>query len=79
MSLLNIMMELKKVANHPYLFAAAAEDAPVAPNGLFEVKAMILQKGLDLATIGTSIISVQFDTDSVLRALKLGLNLIQLD
>merc|ERR1711994_906143 len=33
-------MELKKVANHPYLFAAAAEDAPVAPNGLFEVKAM---------------------------------------
>ena len=40
MSLLNIMMELKKVANHPYLFQAAAEEAPIAPNGLFEVKAM---------------------------------------
>ena len=45
MSLLNIMMELKKVANHPYLFAAAAEDAPMAPNGLFEVKAMIMACG----------------------------------
>merc|ERR1712001_656427 len=39
-SLLNIMVELKKVANHPYLLAAAAEEAPIAPNGLFEVKAM---------------------------------------
>ncbi len=40
-SLLNIMMELKKVANHPYLMAAAAEEAPLAPSGLFETKAMI--------------------------------------
>merc|ERR1712038_1215100 len=39
-SLLNVMMELKKVANHPYLMAAAAEEAPISPNGLFEVKAM---------------------------------------
>jgi len=39
-SLLNIMMELKKVANHPYLMTAAAEDAPISPNGLFEVGAM---------------------------------------
>ncbi|XP_059098801.1 chromodomain-helicase-DNA-binding protein Mi-2 homolog isoform X2 [Tigriopus californicus] len=39
-SLLNVMMELKKVANHPYLMSAAAEEAPIAPNGLFEVKAM---------------------------------------
>merc|ERR1712012_651096 len=39
-SLLNIMVELKKVANHPYLLAAASEEAPIAPNGLFEVKAM---------------------------------------
>merc|ERR1712001_763604 len=39
-SLLNIMVELKKVANHPYLLAAAAEEAPIAPTGLFEVKAM---------------------------------------
>ena len=40
MSLLNIMVELKKVANHPYLLPAASEEAPIAPNGLFEVKAM---------------------------------------
>ena len=39
-SLLNIMVELKKVANHPYLLAAASEEAPIAPSGLFEVKAM---------------------------------------
>merc|ERR1712012_26540 len=39
-SLLNVMMELKKVSNHPYLLAAASEEAPIAPNGLFEVKAM---------------------------------------
>merc|ERR1739844_255400 len=39
-SLLNIMVELKKVANHPYLLAAAAEEAPIAPTGFFEVKAM---------------------------------------
>merc|ERR1712226_412394 len=38
-SLLNVMMELKKVANHPYLLSVAAEEAPIAPNGLFEVKA----------------------------------------
>merc|ERR1712045_268851 len=39
-SLLNIMVELKKVANHPYLLSVAAEEAPIAPNGPFEVKAM---------------------------------------
>ena len=39
-SLLNVMMELKKVANHPYLLPAASEEAPIAPNGLFEIKAM---------------------------------------
>ena len=39
-SLLNVMMELKKVANHPYLLPVAAEEAPLAANGLFEVKAM---------------------------------------
>merc|ERR1719422_2266011 len=40
-SLLNIMMELKKCANHPYLLPGPAEDAPIGPNGLFEVNAMI--------------------------------------
>ncbi len=44
-SLLNIMMELKKVANHPYLMAAASEEAPLAPNGLFEIKAMTKASG----------------------------------
>lgn len=39
-SLLNVMMELKKVANHPYLLPAAAEEGPIGPNGLFEIKAM---------------------------------------
>jgi chromodomain-helicase-DNA-binding protein 4 len=39
-SLLNVMMELKKVANHPYLLPAASEEAPISPNGLFEIKAM---------------------------------------
>merc|ERR1719464_1260762 len=34
------MVELKKVANHPYLMAQAAEEAPIAPTGFFEVKAM---------------------------------------
>merc|ERR1719450_61670 len=40
-SLLNIMMELKKCANHPYLLPGPAEEAPLAPNGLFEINAMI--------------------------------------
>lgn len=31
-SLLNIMVELKKVANHPYLLAAASEEAPIGTN-----------------------------------------------
>jgi chromodomain-helicase-DNA-binding protein 4 len=39
-SLLNVMVELKKVANHPYLMAQASEEAPIAPTGFFEVKAM---------------------------------------
>ena len=39
-SLLNVMMELKKVANHPYLLPAASEEAPIAASGLFEIKAM---------------------------------------
>ncbi len=34
------MMELKKVSNHPYLIPAASEEAPLAPSGLFEIKAM---------------------------------------
>merc|ERR1719350_2430823 len=44
-SLLNIMMELKKCANHPYLLPGPAEDAPIAPNGLFEIVAMTKASG----------------------------------
>jgi len=40
-SLLNIMMELKKCANHPYLLPGPAEEAQLAPNGLFEITGMI--------------------------------------
>lgn len=32
-SLLNIMMDLKKCCNHPYLFPTAAEEAPLGPGG----------------------------------------------
>ncbi|GAB6031265.1 choline dehydrogenase 5 [Chamberlinius hualienensis] len=35
-SLLNIMMDLKKCCNHPYLFPAAAQEAPKLPNGAYE-------------------------------------------
>ncbi|XP_050414709.1 chromodomain-helicase-DNA-binding protein 4 isoform X3 [Patella vulgata] len=40
-SLLNIMMDLKKCCNHPYLFPTAAVDAPRLPNGAFEGSALI--------------------------------------
>ncbi|KAI6201100.1 hypothetical protein M3Y96_00805500 [Aphelenchoides besseyi] len=55
-SLLNIVMELKKCCNHPYLFAKASLEAPKLPNGAYEgqslVKAsgkfVLLQKMLDI-------------------------------
>lgn len=36
-SLLNIMMDLKKCCNHPYLFPAASEEAPLGPHGNWDV------------------------------------------
>uniref|UniRef100_A0A0R3XCK4 Helicase C-terminal domain-containing protein n=1 Tax=Hydatigena taeniaeformis TaxID=6205 RepID=A0A0R3XCK4_HYDTA len=39
-SLINVMMDLKKCCNHPYLFPSAAEDAPRLPNGAFEGSAL---------------------------------------
>ncbi|VDD75410.1 unnamed protein product [Mesocestoides corti] len=39
-SLINVMMDLKKCCNHPYLFPSAAEDAPRLPNGAFEGTAL---------------------------------------
>lgn len=35
-SLLNIMMDLKKCCNHPYLFPGAAQEAAKLPNGAYE-------------------------------------------
>ncbi|XP_035230728.1 chromodomain-helicase-DNA-binding protein Mi-2 homolog isoform X3 [Stegodyphus dumicola] len=40
-SLLNIMMDLKKCCNHPYLFPAAAQEAPKLPNGAYEGTSLI--------------------------------------
>jgi chromodomain-helicase-DNA-binding protein 4 len=44
-SLLNIMMDLKKCCNHPYLFPAAAQEAPTTPNGTYETTALIKASG----------------------------------
>ncbi|TRY96280.1 hypothetical protein DNTS_024011 [Danionella cerebrum] len=35
-SLLNVVMDLKKCCNHPYLFPAAAMEAAKMPNGMYE-------------------------------------------
>ncbi|ENN70743.1 hypothetical protein YQE_12532, partial [Dendroctonus ponderosae] len=37
-SLLNIMMDLKKCCNHPYLFPAAAEEAPLGFHGQYDIQ-----------------------------------------
>lgn len=44
-SLLNIMMDLKKCCNHPYLFPAAAEEAPLGPHGNYETQSLIKASG----------------------------------
>lgn len=44
-SLLNIMMDLKKCCNHPYLFPAASEEAPVGPQGNYEVSSLTKASG----------------------------------
>lgn len=44
-SLLNIMMDLKKCCNHPYLFPAASQEAPTGPNGSYETSALIKAAG----------------------------------
>jgi chromodomain-helicase-DNA-binding protein 4 len=45
MSLLNIIMELKKCANHPYLFPKAMAEAPKRQNGAYEGEALIKNCG----------------------------------
>ncbi|XP_054288773.1 chromodomain-helicase-DNA-binding protein Mi-2 homolog isoform X2 [Macrosteles quadrilineatus] len=44
-SLLNIMMDLKKCCNHPYLFPAASQEAPLGLNGAFELQSLIKASG----------------------------------
>ncbi|XP_073970313.1 chromodomain-helicase-DNA-binding protein Mi-2 homolog isoform X6 [Rhodnius prolixus] len=44
-SLLNIMMDLKKCCNHPYLFPAASQEAPLGPNGTYDVQGLIKASG----------------------------------
>ncbi|XP_068214865.1 chromodomain-helicase-DNA-binding protein Mi-2 homolog isoform X13 [Palaemon carinicauda] len=44
-SLLNIVMDLKKCCNHPYLFPAASEEAPKLPNGMYATKDLVKASG----------------------------------
>ncbi|XP_055383518.1 chromodomain-helicase-DNA-binding protein Mi-2 homolog isoform X2 [Condylostylus longicornis] len=44
-SLINIMMDLKKCCNHPYLFPAASEEAPLTSGGGYELQAMTKASG----------------------------------
>ncbi|KAJ0068644.1 hypothetical protein NL108_010307 [Boleophthalmus pectinirostris] len=44
-SLLNIMMDLKKCCNHPYLFPVAAGEAPVLPNGSYDGNLLVKSSG----------------------------------
>ncbi|KAI6200928.1 hypothetical protein M3Y96_00786800 [Aphelenchoides besseyi] len=44
-SLVNIIMELKKCCNHPYLFAKASLEAPKHPNGAYEGQALVKAAG----------------------------------
>ncbi|XP_069042665.1 chromodomain-helicase-DNA-binding protein 3 isoform X3 [Lepisosteus oculatus] len=44
-SLLNIMMDLKKCCNHPYLFPVASMEAPKTPSGAYEGMALAKASG----------------------------------
>uniref|UniRef100_A0A3Q3VJI6 Uncharacterized protein n=1 Tax=Mola mola TaxID=94237 RepID=A0A3Q3VJI6_MOLML len=44
-SLLNVVMDLKKCCNHPYLFPAAAIEAPKMPNGMYDGSALTKSSG----------------------------------
>ena len=39
------MMDLKKCANHPYLFPSAADEAVKYPNGMYEAQALMKASG----------------------------------
>lgn len=44
-SLINIMMDLKKCCNHPYLFPTAQNEAPKYPNGAYEGNGLVKSCG----------------------------------
>lgn len=44
-SLINVMMDLKKCCNHPYLFPSAAEEAPTAAGGMYELGSLTKAAG----------------------------------
>lgn len=44
-SLLNIIMDLKKCCNHPYLFPKASIEAPKHKNGMYEGTALVKASG----------------------------------
>ncbi|XP_037719873.1 chromodomain-helicase-DNA-binding protein 3 [Drosophila subpulchrella] len=44
-SLLNIMMDLRKCCNHPYLFPSAVEEAVISTSGLYEVNSLTEASG----------------------------------
>uniref|UniRef100_A0A8C2F744 Chromodomain helicase DNA binding protein 4 n=1 Tax=Cyprinus carpio TaxID=7962 RepID=A0A8C2F744_CYPCA len=44
-SLLNVVMDLKKCCNHPYLFPTAANEAPKMPNGMYDGSALTKASG----------------------------------
>ncbi|XP_036325990.1 chromodomain-helicase-DNA-binding protein Mi-2 homolog isoform X2 [Rhagoletis pomonella] len=44
-SLINVMMDLKKCCNHPYLFPSAAEEAPTTLGGMYEINALTKAAG----------------------------------
>ncbi|XP_027013238.1 chromodomain-helicase-DNA-binding protein 4a isoform X1 [Tachysurus fulvidraco] len=44
-SLLNVVMDLKKCCNHPYLFPVAAMEAPKMPNGMYDGSALTKSSG----------------------------------
>ncbi|XP_061822868.1 chromodomain-helicase-DNA-binding protein 4a isoform X2 [Nerophis lumbriciformis] len=44
-SLLNVVMDLKKCCNHPFLFPGAAMEAPKLPNGMYDGSSLIKGAG----------------------------------
>ncbi|XP_077446091.1 chromodomain-helicase-DNA-binding protein 4a [Stigmatopora argus] len=44
-SLLNVVMDLKKCCNHPFLFPGAAMEAPKLPNGMYDGSSLVKAAG----------------------------------